>query len=275
MSKNKKDLSLKNLDRDDVLANAIIALTEKIGEQSADIIAIKEAQNNLVANSSKRDGQENLVAEVHHHIDENKETLRKRIDALETILRQRLENIRRLVEYSHMEKLFKFYAQNNIDGLSIMIKDSPFGLNLNNRMEGMETCLRDLKCNVTEMKNKMPVLEPNTKPTKPERWCEVPKYYLYLLPQYYLVQFFCNRSFKVFVEICVLCIVLLTVILMGCVLHDNATLRKENEKNELIRSFIRKKSKSYGDAINYIDMLYADRKAHQLEIDTLRIYVSE
>ncbi len=115
----------------------------------------------------------------------------------------------------------------------------------------------------------------NPRPEVPERWRDLPRYYFYLLPKYRLIQFFHDRYLKGFLRICKWCVATVCLILICFVLHDNATLRMENEKNELIRSYIRKKSKYLDGFITHVDGLYADKKAHQLEIDTLRIYVSE
>ncbi len=113
------------------------------------------------------------------------------------------------------------------------------------------------------------------RPEVPKRWLDLPRYYFYLLPKYKLIQFVQDRYFKGLVRICTWCAATVFLLFICLVLHDNATLRKENEKNELIRSYIRKKSTFLDGFITHVDGLYADKKAHQLDIDTLRIYVSE
>ncbi len=116
----------------------------------------------------------------------------------------------------------------------------------------------------------------NPRPEVPERWRDLPGYYCYLLPKYGLIQFFHDRYFRGFLKICAWCAATVFLLFICFVLHDNATLRMEHEKNELIRSYIRKRSEYFDGFIIYVDGLYTDKKAHRLEIDTLkRMYMNE
>ena len=52
--------------------------------------------------------------------------------------------------------------------------------------------------------------------------------------------------------------------------RDNAILRKDCDKNLLIRKYLRKANDDETmNIINYIDMLYADKDAHSKEITKL------
>lgn len=74
-----------------------------------------------------------------------------------------------------------------------------------------------------------------------------------------------NDSFRKFASICFVLTFIVTLFTLLFIAHDNATMRKECEKNRLIRHELRKSKKSEA-VINYIDMLYSDEEAHGSEI---------
>lgn len=96
---------------------------------------------------------------------------------------------------------------------------------------------------------------------------EIPLFLLRDLPWYYINKIYYSKIIRKFVIIVVTCIYMLTIGLTCFMARDNAILRKDCDKNLLIRKYLRKANDDETmNIINYIDMLYADEEAHQEDI---------
>ncbi len=102
-------------------------------------------------------------------------------------------------------------------------------------------------------------------PSFPSSLKKVPRFLLCTYLPYWFRRIWRNQSIRKFTSICFALAFVVTFITMLFMAHDNATMRKQCEKNRLIRRELRK-SKESEAVINYIDMLYSDEEAHGSEI---------
>lgn len=102
-------------------------------------------------------------------------------------------------------------------------------------------------------------------PSFPPSPKDVPRFLFATYLPYWLHRIWRNESFRKFASICFVLSFTVTLFTMLFIAHDNAMMRKECEKNRLIRHELRK-SKDSEAIINYIDMLYSDEEAHGSEI---------
>ena len=102
-------------------------------------------------------------------------------------------------------------------------------------------------------------------PSFPSSPKDVPRFLFAVYLPYWLHRIWRNDSFRKFAAICFVLSFMATFLTMLFIAHDNAIMRKECEKNRLIRHELRK-SKDSEAIINYIDMLYSDEEAHGNEI---------
>ncbi len=102
-------------------------------------------------------------------------------------------------------------------------------------------------------------------PSFPPSPKDVPHFLFATYLPYWLRRIWRNDSFRKFAAICFILSFMVTLFTLLFIAHDNATMRKECEKNRLIRHELRKSKKSEA-IINYIDMLYSDEEAHGSEI---------
>lgn len=108
-----------------------------------------------------------------------------------------------------------------------------------------------------------------TLPT-PKAIKEIPLFLLLDLPWYYINRIYYSKIIRKFVIIVATCIYMLTIGLTCFMARDNAILRKDCDKNLLIRKYLRKANDDETmNIINHIDMLYADKDAHSKEITKL------
>lgn len=98
-------------------------------------------------------------------------------------------------------------------------------------------------------------------PSFPPSPKEVPRFLFTTYLPYWLRRIWRNDSFRKFTAICFILSFIVTLFTLLFIAHDNATMRKECEKNRLIRHELRK-SKESEAIINYIDMLYSDKEVH-------------
>ncbi len=107
-------------------------------------------------------------------------------------------------------------------------------------------------------------LQPS-RPSFPSSLKDMPRFLFCTYLPYWLRRIWQSKSLRKFIAVCfalTFTVLLFTLLFMA---HDNATMRKECEKNRLIRHELRK-SKESTAVINYIDMLYSDEKAHREEL---------
>ena len=102
-------------------------------------------------------------------------------------------------------------------------------------------------------------------PSFPPSPKDVPRFLFATFLPYWLHRIWQNDSFRKFAAICFVLSFMVTLFTILFIAHDNAMMRKECEKNRLIRYELRK-SKESEAIINYIDMLYSDEEAHGNEI---------
>lgn len=128
------------------------------------------------------------------------------------------------------------------------------------------------------VKEKLGIGEYNTAKTlpTPKATKEIPLFLLRDLPWYYINKIYYSKIIRKFVIIVFTCIYMLTIGLTCFMAMDNAEMRNDCEKNSLIRIHLRRtENQQIIQTINYFDMLYSDKKAHQEEIDTLWKKVQE
>ena len=112
------------------------------------------------------------------------------------------------------------------------------------------------------------LLQPNAsskQPSAPPSPKDVPRFLFCSYFPYWFRRAWRNDSFRKFAAICFILSFIVILFTLLFIAHDNATMRKECEKNRLIRKELRK-SKESETIINYIDMLYSDEEAHGSEI---------
>ncbi len=91
---------------------------------------------------------------------------------------------------------------------------------------------------ITDCEEKEEITKPSTKPEKPIKWWQRPKYYLLLLPKYKIVQLVTSKNFKMLVRLILLIVWLFAIGMAYFILRENILLERHiTELNEKIFNF--------------------------------------